>query len=99
MYIINIKINPTTKVSDDKLRLHRQWFKKYFDRHQFLIVGPSKSVPLSGIIIATAHSKNELDRVISQDVFYPSEATYEIKEFQAKLVSTEIQADEIEGDD
>ncbi|MBB1062959.1 YciI family protein [Limosilactobacillus fastidiosus] len=94
MYLINVKINPQTKINDEKINAHRQWFKSFYDQQKFLIVGPSKSVPMSGIIVAQAKDRNELDKIISQDVFYPREASYEVNEFQAKLVSSDIKPDQ-----
>lgn len=94
MYLINVKINQQTKIDDEKMDAHRQWFKSFYDRQKFLIVGPSKSIPLSGIIIAQAKDRNELDQIIAQDVFYPQDATYEVNEFQANLVNNNIKPDQ-----
>ncbi|MBB1078495.1 hypothetical protein H5S09_01385 [Limosilactobacillus sp. STM2_1] len=93
MYLINIKINPKTKINDEKMAAHRQWFKQQFDAGKFLIVGPSKSVPASGIIIAKADSRAELDQLLAKDTFYPGEATYDVNEFAAKLVSNKIESE------
>lgn len=76
-----------------KMNAHRQWFKSFYDQQKFLIVGPSKSIPMSGIIIAQAKDRDELDKMISQDVFYPQEASYEVNEFKANLVSSDIKPD------
>lgn len=75
------------------MNAHRQWFKSFYDQQKFLIVGPSKSIPMSGIIIAQAKDRDELDKMISQDVFYPQEASYEVNEFKANLVSSDIKPD------
>lgn len=94
MYLINVKIDPQTKINDEKMNAHQQWFKSFYDQQKFLIVGPSKSVPMSGIIIAQAKDRNELDHMISQDIFYPQEARYEVNEFKANLVSNSIKPDQ-----
>lgn len=94
MYLINVKIDPQTKINDEKMNAHRQWFKLFYDQQKFLIVGPSKSIPMSGIIIAQAKDRDELDKIIAQDVFYPQEASYEVNEFQANLVSDNIKPDQ-----
>lgn len=94
MYLINVKIKPQAKLNEQKLNAHRQWFKTFYDQQKFLLVGPSKSVPRSGIIIAQAKDQNELAAMITQDVFYPQEASYEINEFQANLVSQHIHAEQ-----
>lgn len=94
MYLINVKINHQTKIDDEKMNAHRQWFKSFYDQQKFLIVGPSKSIPMSGIIIAQAKDRHELDQIIAQDVFYPQEAIYEVNEFQANLVNNNIKPDQ-----
>ncbi|MBD5429215.1 YciI family protein [Lactobacillus sp.] len=89
MYILNIKIkeNPVDK---NKLAKHREWFKKYFDQGNFLIVGPYLDIETAGVIIAKANSKEQIEKIISEDVFYPNEAEYELHEFQANLVADKL---------
>lgn len=87
MYLIDIQIKG--KPADVQVEKHRTWFKNHFEAGDFLIVGPSKTKPLAGIIIAKSMPREHLDQIISEDEFYPDGAIYSINEFQAKLVNNQ----------
>lgn len=94
MFIINISLK-TEKVpvekADSMFDQHRKWFAKYFEKGSFLILGPYKDKDNSGVILAQAENRKELDDILSEDVYYPLDlATYEINEFKAVMVAENI---------
>ena len=93
MYLINIAINKETVNSDNAealLDAHRQWFSKYADKGNFLLLGPYKDIPFAGVIIAQAESREALDAMLKEDVYYPNKASYEIREFTANKIHPQI---------
>lgn len=84
MFIIDIKLTETN-IAEEAISAHRAWFKKYFDAGKFMLVGPRVDLDHAGIIVAKADSRQEVDELIKQDVFYPNGATYDVMEFKANL--------------
>ena len=93
MYFINIKIAEETMKQLNATQLlagHRQWFSKYADKGNFLLLGPYKDIPFAGLIIAQAESREALDAILGEDVYYPDKANYEIHEFNANRIHPRI---------
>lgn len=90
MFIISITVN--SDVSDDerneKFPFHAEWLKKYYDAGNFLILGPCVGVDAhAGIIMARANSREDLQKILAEDCFYPHLASYEVKEFEPKFIA------------
>ena len=93
MYFIDIKISDKTSSRADAAQLlagHRLWFGKYADKGNFLLLGPYKDIPHAGLIIAQAESREVLDAILREDVYYPDKANYEIHEFSANRIHPKI---------
>lgn len=92
MYIINIAVNDHVSAEQhDKLFVeHTEWFKKYFQAGKFLMLGPFKDQANAGVIFAVTESRAELDRILAEDCYYPNLASYEIREFEPKLIAANI---------
>ncbi|MCH3922049.1 YciI family protein [Limosilactobacillus sp.] len=90
MYIINIQLDRSQQFGDDKLAQHRAWFTRHFEAGDFLIVGPSKTHPMSGVVIAQAKSREALDKILAEDAFYPDGASYDVNEIAAHMVADNI---------
>lgn len=90
MYIINIQLDRSQKFGDDTLAQHRAWFTRHFEAGDFLIVGPSKTYPMSGVVIAQAKSREALDKILAEDAFYPDGANYDVNEIAAHMVADNI---------
>lgn len=92
MYLIDVSIKE--KSSDpsaaEHLKEHQNWFGKYFDEGKFLMVGPSKTYELSGVILAQVKNREELDQILSEDVYFPNDATYEVNEYVPSRISKNI---------
>ena len=93
MYFIDIKISDKTSSRADAAQLlagHRLWFGKYADKGNFLLLGPYKDIAHAGLIIAQAESREVLDTILREDVYYPDKANYEIHEFSANRIHPKI---------
>ena len=93
MYFIDIKISSATSSRADAAQLlagHRQWFAKYVDKGNFLLLGPYKDIAHAGLILAQAESREALDAILGEDVYYPDKADYEIHEFSANRIHPKI---------
>lgn len=92
MYIINIAVNDSV-TAEQHAKLfaeHAEWFKKYFQAGKFLMLGPFKDQVNAGVIFAITDSRAELDQILAEDCYYPNLASYEIREFEPKLIATNI---------
>ena len=92
MYIINIKVNAdlTPAQHEQLFPAHTEWFKKYFQAGKFLLLGPHRDAENSGVILAVAENRAELEQILAEDCYYPNFAQYEIREFEAKLIATNL---------
>lgn len=80
-----------TEQADAMFNQHRAWFAKNFQQGNFLLLGPYQDKEHAGVIIAQAESREALDKVLSEDVYYPLDlATYEVHEFKAAMVAENI---------
>lgn len=93
MYLIDIKINEETANSTEAEQLlsaHQAWFSKYFEQGNFLLLGPYKDIANAGLIIAQADSREALAQILSEDVYYPNKAAYQVNEFVANKIQANI---------
>lgn len=84
MFLVDIRIKSNQLSDDEKKALmgkHQEWFKSYVAKGIFLMVGPSKTYQDAGIIIAGLSDRKSLDKILSEDPFYPDKAEYHINEF------------------
>lgn len=97
MYIISItlKENHSDETQATKMfEQHKAWFQKHFQLGNFLIMGPYLDASHAGVIIARTKSRDVLDAIISEDVYYhPGFADYQIREFSPVLISENISDD------
>ena len=86
MYIIDIAVNEdiTPEQHEELFPKHAAWFAKYHQTGNFLIVGPCTDRERAGVIIAQTENRAELDRILSEDSYYPNLAKYAIHEFTPK---------------
>ncbi|WP_150539797.1 YciI family protein [Actinobacillus vicugnae] len=94
MYLIDIVIDQN-KVAGEQaetmLNAHRQWFAKYFQSGNFLMLGPYLDQAAAGVIIAQCTDRAELDRILAEDVYYPDLARYIVREFKATMVAENVE--------
>ena len=77
--------------AESMLDEHRNWFKTYFDKGQFLMLGPCPDVPGTGLIIAQANRRDEIDELLTSDVYYAERlAKYTVHEFKAAMFNEDI---------
>lgn len=91
MYIISIELDNNKiprEQADELLAEHREWFAKYFQAGNFLMLGPYLDQESAGVIIAQASDRASLDNILSEDVYFPTQmAVYTIREFKAAMVA------------
>lgn len=95
MYLINIvlKTSELSPAEQEQMFVqHRTWFADYFKQGNFLLLGPYLDQAHAGVIIAQAESREALDKILAEDVYYPNLADYEVREFKAAMAQA-IQAD------
>ena len=93
MYLSNITINPVEIPRHELQELlvqHRAWYTEQAQKGNFVLVGPYRDRPMTGVAIATVGSREEGNAIIEQDAFYPDNATYDIHEFTANIISDDI---------
>ncbi|MDO5652340.1 MAG: YciI family protein [Moraxella sp.] len=96
MYLINISLKPSdlsAAEQEAQFNQHRAWFANYFNKGNFLLLGPYLDKEMAGLIIAKADSRAALDKILAEDVYYPDLADYEIREFKASMAAEKILAD------
>ena len=94
MYLIDIAIKPSDLSETEQaqqLDAHRAWFAKYFQQGNFLLLGPYLDKERAGVIIAQTESREQLESILAEDVYYPNLADYQIREFKAAMVAENIQ--------
>ena len=92
MYIINITVNKniSEQQQNELFPIHTEWFKKHFQTGIFVMVGPYRDTEHAGIIFAATESREELQKILEEDCYYPELASYEIREFEPKLIAGNI---------
>ncbi|MEX3019193.1 YciI family protein [Kluyvera sp. STS39-E] len=88
MYLINIEVNKdiSPEQHDALFAQHVSWFQRYFDAGKFVLIGPYADRERAGVIIARTESREELDAILKEDVYFPNSAKYEIREFIPKML-------------
>ena len=94
MFIINETVL-TEKIAAEKQEKlfaeHRAWFMKHFQEGNFLIVGPYKDWAASGIMLAQAESREALEEILKEDVYYDDKlALYDVHEFIPAKIAKNI---------
>lgn len=94
MFIINETVL-TEKIAAEKQEKlfaeHRAWFMKHFQEGNFLIVGPYKDWAASGIMLAQAESREALEEILKEDVYYADKlALYNVHEFIPAKIAKNI---------
>ncbi|MDO4249846.1 MAG: YciI family protein [Neisseria sp.] len=94
MYLIDITIKTDAipaGQSDTLLAGHRAWFTRYFEQGKFLMLGPYRDQAGAGVIIAQTGSREELDAMLAEDVYWANKlADYRVREFQASLIAENL---------
>ncbi|OOF44849.1 hypothetical protein BKK50_01255 [Rodentibacter rarus] len=93
MYIINITVKSdiSEEQHNELFPIHVEWFKKYFQAGQFLMLGPYTDTDAhSGVIFAETESRETLQKILEEDCYYPNLAEYEIREFAPKMIAANI---------
>ncbi|MCI5763167.1 YciI family protein [Actinobacillus porcinus] len=94
MYLIDISLKNESLSEEEQakqLDAHRAWFAKYFQQGNFLLLGPYLDKERAGVIIAQTESREQLESILAEDVYYPNLADYQIREFKAAMVAEKIQ--------
>ncbi|MDY4713947.1 YciI family protein [Actinobacillus minor] len=94
MYLIDISLKNESLSEEEQakqLDAHRAWFAKYFQQGNFLLLGPYLDKERAGVIIAQTESREQLESILAEDVYYPNLADYQIREFKAAMVAENIQ--------
>ena len=94
MFLINETVL-TEKIAAEKqenlFAEHRAWFMKHFQEGDFLIVGPYKDWAASGIMLAQAESREALEEILKEDVYYADKlALYDVHEFIPAKIAKNI---------
>lgn len=81
MFIIDLKYIVPLEKLDARMTDHVKYLQKYYKQNVFVASG--RKVPRTGgIILALAKSKEEVDRIISEDPFYIHQlAEFTVTEF------------------
>lgn len=58
---------------------------------QFFVTRPYLDKERAGVIIAQTESREQLESILAEDVYYPNLADYQIREFKAAMVAENIQ--------
>ncbi|MGZ3753013.1 MAG: YciI family protein [Mucilaginibacter sp.] len=69
MFIIDIQYTAPLEEVDKYIDGHVAYLKKYIDNDTFIVTG-RKSPRTGGILIANAGSKEEIEKIITEDPFY-----------------------------
>ena len=83
MFIINLHYIVPLEELDRHMAAHVKYLRGYYNKNVFVASG--RKVPRTGgIILALAHSCDEVDRIISEDPFYKHKlAEFTVTEFLA----------------
>ncbi|MGX2951347.1 YciI family protein [Ursidibacter sp. B-7004-1] len=91
MYIIDIVLDNSkipAEQAENLLNQHRTWFAQYHQSGHFLMLGPYLDQQFAGVVIAQTQDRAELDRILQEDVYYPTQqAVYTVREFKAVMVA------------
>lgn len=80
MYVVMLTYIKPLEELDRVLDEHRQFLSKYIEQNKFIVCG-RKNPRIGGVIIANASSKEEIEKIVSEDPFYREKmANYEFIE-------------------
>ena len=90
MFIIELNYKVELEEIDAHMKAHVIYLNKYYKAKKFVVSG--RKIPRDGgIIIATASTKKEIERIIKQDPFYKYKlADFKIIEFNASQKADNI---------
>ena len=90
MFIIELIYKAPLQEIDAHMKAHVAYLKKYYKLKNFIVSG--RKIPRKGgIIIATALTKKEIEKIIKQDPFYKHNlADFKITEFNASQKAENI---------
>ena len=90
MYLINVTVD-VGLLSEKYHAQHVNFLNTQFENKVFLIFGRNQSRKNSGLIIAQAQSKDELEQVIQLDPYVIHQcAVYEIEVFSPQKIAEDI---------
>ncbi|MBS1528337.1 MAG: GTP cyclohydrolase [Bacteroidetes bacterium] len=69
MFIIDIHYTAPLEEVEKHAEGHVAYLKKYIDNNTFIVTG-RKVPPTGGILIANAASREEVEKIITEDTFY-----------------------------
>lgn len=92
MFIINLNYIVPLDQLDAHMAEHVKFLRKYYKLNRFVASG--RKVPRTGgIILALAESKEEVERIISEDPFYINKvAEFTVIEFQTSQYHPELKS-------
>jgi uncharacterized protein YciI len=90
MFIIELIYKVPLEEIDARMKAHVAYLNKYYKSKNFIVSG--RKIPRDGgIIIVTASSKKEIEKIIKQDPFYKNKlADFRIIEFNASQKAENI---------
>ena len=91
MYVVMLEyVRPVEEV-DVHMEAHRAWLEGYYAAGNFLASGPK--IPRSGgVILASAGSREELDRILAEDPFIiHGVAACEVVQFTVRTAGTGLE--------
>ena len=91
MFIINQTLK-SEKIpagqGDELFKKHVEWFTRHFEAGNFILVGPYTDQKMAGIMISPAESKEAVEKVLQEDVYYADGlADYEVRSFTAGKIA------------
>jgi len=90
MFIISLTYIVSLEELDQHMAAHVKYLKKYYKKNVFIASG--RKVPRTGgIILALANSKEQIEKIITEDPFYKHElAEFDITEFLTSQYHPEL---------
>ena len=90
MFIIELIYKVPLEEIDKHMKAHIAYLNKYYQAKNFIVSG--RKIPRDGgIIIATASTRKEIEKIIKQDPFYKHKlAEFRIIEFNASQKANDI---------
>ncbi len=92
MFVIELTYKSTLAEIDASMAAHVKYLAKYYAAGNFLVSG--RKIPREGgIILAVGASKDEIERIISEDPFYKRGlAEFRVIEFRASQRADDVPA-------
>jgi uncharacterized protein YciI len=81
MFFIDLKYTAPLEEIDAYMEVHLKHLNKYYDEKVFVVWGP-KVPRTGGVILSFANSREQIERIITEDPFYQHKlAEFSITEF------------------